>query len=186
MTAHGFTEIEAKLQVASHVSIRAKLKTLGAEYLADQQQEDIYYDDAQGNLVHTDKALRLRIQETEQGQQFYVTYKGPKQAGNLKKRREIEFTVEDAQAVQQFLVALGYQAKLTVRKQRQVWRYRDCLVGLDHLPELGFFVEIEGQDSQRIGQVQRDLELADCEHMQESYACLIKGRTMEDQHVSGE
>jgi len=181
-----FTEIEAKLQVASHVSVRAKLNTLGAEYLTDQQQEDLYYDDTQTNLVRADKALRLRIQKTDLGQQFYITYKGPKQTDNLKKRREIEFTVGDAQAAQQFLAALGYQPKITVKKSRQVWRYKECLVGLDHLPELGFFVEIEGPDSQRIRQVQRDLELTECEHIQESYACLIKGRTMENQHVSDE
>jgi adenylate cyclase class 2 len=179
-----FTEIEAKLRVASHTSIRAKLKTLGAEYLSDQQQEDVYYDDTQTNLMHADKALRVRIQKTDQGQQFYVTYKGPKQANNFKKRREIEFTVEDAQTAQQFLAALGYQPKLTIKKSRQVWRYKDCLVGLDHLAELGFFVEIEGPDSQLIEQVQRDLELTQCEHIQESYACLVKNRTMENQHVS--
>jgi adenylate cyclase, class 2 len=184
MTVGGFAEIEAKLQVASHASLQAKLKTLGAEYLTDQEQEDIYYDDTQANLLQADKALRLRIQKTEQGQQFFITFKGPKQTDDLKKRQEIEFTVEDAQAAQQFLMALGYHAKLTVEKQRQVWRYRGCLVGLDHLAELGFFVEIEGPDSQRIRQVQRDLELTERKHIQESYACLIQGRAMEDQHVS--
>jgi len=186
MTAHGFTEIEAKLKLASHVAIRAKLKTLGAEYLTEQQQEDIYYDDPQANLRCADKALRIRSQKTDQGQTFCITYKGPKQAADFKQRQEIEFTVEDAQAAQQFLVALGYQAKLTVKKQRQVWRYRDCLVGLDHLAELGYFVEIEGPNSRCIGQVQKDLELTECKHIQESYACLIQGRTMEDQHVSDE
>ncbi len=178
-----FTEIEAKLQVDSHVSVRAKLNALSAEYLSDQQQEDIYYDDDETKLMHADKALRLRIQTSDQGQQFYITYKGPKQADDFKKRQEIEFTVEDAQAAQQFLVALGYQPRLTVKKARQLWRYRDCLVGLDQLPELGLFVEIEGPDSQLIGLVQKDLELTRCEHVQKSYAGLIQDKTMENQHI---
>lgn len=180
MKVDPFTEIEAKLQVVSHASVRAKLTSLGAAYLSDQEQEDLYYDDTQDSFMRTDQSLRVRSQRTDQAETFYITYKGPKQTDNYKKRQEIEFGVADAQAARMFLAVLGYQAKLTVKKSRQVWQYKGCLVGLDHLPNLGYFVEIEGPDSQRIEQVQGDLELTQCAHIKESYACLMRDSAGED------
>ena len=47
-------------------------------------------------------------------------------------------------------------------------------VALDELPLLGAFVEIEGPDSDTIGQVQAMLGLADVPHTADSYACLIE------------
>ena len=181
-----FTEIEAKLRVDSLEPTRTRLETLGAQCLGDYQQEDIYFDDANETLVREDRALRLRSQVKGTDRQLYLTYKGPKQAGDVKVRREIEFQVGDAQAAQAFLEALAYGVAITIRKSRQVWRYGNCDIGLDHVPELGYFVEIEGPNSQCIGQVQSSLSLVQClcatmyrvdpRHLLHALQCLAAGQ----------
>lgn len=176
-------EIEAKLSVDSLAPVRTRLTELGAQHLADQEQEDTYFDDAKESLVHEDRALRLRIQISDSERQFYLTYKGPKQANDLKTRQEIEFQVGDAQAARAFIEALAFQARLTVKKTRQAWRYKACQVGLDHVPQLGYYVEIEGPDNRHILQVQKDLGLADLKHIQRSYASLIADMDRENRHI---
>jgi len=42
------------------------------------------------------------------------------------------------------------------------------------LPLLGYFVEIEGPDDEKIADVQRNLGLSDLPHIQESYAYLME------------
>lgn len=179
-----FTEIEAKLRVDALEPTRTRLEALGAQCLGDYQQEDIYFDDADETLVRADRALRLRSQITDTDRQLYLTYKGPKQASDIKVRQEIEFQVGDAQAAQAFLEALAYSAAITVRKSRQAWRYENCDIGLDHVPELGYFVEIEGPSSQCISRVQSSLSLTHCEHIQDSYACLMRKLTKRKGQVS--
>jgi len=166
-------EIEAKLKVDSLDEVEAKLRDLGAEFVAEQRQIDQQFDDANSTMETTDQCLRLRWQEVKGESRYILTYKGPVQQSDVKKRREIEVEVEDGGAVEKILSVLGYEVKLVVEKTRSLWRYGGCEVGLDRLDELGSFVEIEGPDSQRIADVQESLGLSKLEHITGSYASMI-------------
>jgi adenylate cyclase class 2 len=166
-------EIEAKLKVDSLTPVLAILRTLDARFLAHQDQEDLYWDTAQSQMVSEDKCLRIRIETTEQSTQTFITYKGPKQATDLKCREEIEMPVPDCDQARALLEGLGYEHKLAVHKHREQWSYKQCLIGLDQVTGLGPFVEIEGPDSDVIRDVQKDLGLGHVPHCQESYACLL-------------
>jgi len=166
-------EIEAKLKVESHERVAKKLAELGAEFLAEQMQTDYYFDDANRTLTAGDKCLRVRRLMTGRTEKILLTYKGPKEEHELKKRQQVEVEVQDRPSVQKLLSALGYEEVLVFEKKRRLWRLGDCEVALDELPLLGSFVEIEGPDAASIGEVQKRLGLEHLPHIPESYASLV-------------
>jgi adenylate cyclase class 2 len=168
-----YLEIEAKLKVDSFDEIRHRLAERGASALAEAVQTDYYFDTADRELTRTDQCIRLRRESSEEGERLFLTYKGPKQADNFKKRQEINLPVDDAEAVEHLLNALGYFRVLAFDKRRCTWRLDDCEVALDELPLIGAFVEIEGPDSSTISRMRDKLGLAAISHVKDSYAALL-------------
>ncbi|MHC4459394.1 MAG: class IV adenylate cyclase, partial [Planctomycetota bacterium] len=138
------TEIEAKLKVESLQEVESRLAELKAEFLAEQSQIDYYFDDAEGILRRSDKAIRLRRQKTQRCEKFFLTYKGAKEKDEFKKRQEIEIEVGDFESARKLLSVLGYEKALVFEKKRRIWQLGGCEVALDELPLLGGFLEIEG------------------------------------------
>ena len=97
------SEIEAKLKVDSIESVADKLAEVGAEFLEEQLQTDYYFDDANSELTKTDRCLRLRRQMVGKTESFFLTYKGPKEKDEFKKRQEIEIEVWDAGSTEKLL-----------------------------------------------------------------------------------
>lgn len=173
------TEIEAKLKVDSHEQAERRLIELGAEFIAEQSQTDCHFDDANATLSKGDRALRLRRQLVGGSTRFFLTYKGPKEKSNFKKRQEIEVEISNASSTEKLLAALGYKKVVTVEKTRRLWRLSGCEVALDSLPLLGDFVEIEGPDDETINGVRKSLELSGSPHIAKSYAALTKAKLKE-------
>lgn len=175
-----YTEIEAKLRVPDLEPVTRRLAELNAEFIEDQDQRDQYLDLTSSELTHTDKCLRIRCERvSNQPRRTVLTYKGPKQTGAYKKRREVEVRLEseDRDALEALLAELDYHPALVVHKKRSLWKYNDCLVGLDQVTDLGCFVEIEGPSEEIIADVQKLLHLQDCPHESRSYACLLQEKS---------
>jgi adenylate cyclase class 2 len=170
------TEIEAKLKVDSLTEIENKLEELGAEFQAEQLQADYFFDDANAVLTKSDRCLRLRKEAVGKSERYLLTYKGAKEKSRLKKRREIEISIKDADSLRKILSGLGYEKVLEVKKRRLLWQFNQCKVALDRLPLLGDFVEIEGPDEEQISAVQENLGLSDLQPITKSYASLITER----------
>ena len=168
-----YTEIEAKLKVDSLQKVESQLEQLNAEFVAEQLQSDIHFDDAEAALKNADRCLRLRRQVVEGSTRFFLTYKGAKEESNFKKRQEIEVEIMDADSIEKLLSALGYEGKLSVEKKRRLWKLGGCEVALDRLKVLGGFVEIEGPDDESITEVQKSLGLEDLPHIPKSYASML-------------
>ncbi len=169
-----YLEIEAKLKVDSFEPVERRLVEQAASLVSETIQTDIYFDTAAGDLTRTDQCLRLRV-EAMHGQEYLaLTYKGPKQADDFKRRKEVNLNVTDAAAAESLLEGLGYRRALAFNKQRREWKLNDCLVALDTLPLIGTFVEIEGVNSSIIRSVQEALGLTDAPHVMDSYASLIE------------
>lgn len=166
-------EIETKLKVESLAPVEERLRVLGARLMANKAQEDLYFDNAQAQMLTADKCLRVRTEITEKTTKTSITYKGPKQASDLKCREEIVLPVSDHGQATALLLGLDYEQILTVLKHRSLWFHKKCQICLDQVTGLGSFVEIEGPSSDVIHEVQKDLELAHLPHCQESYACLL-------------
>lgn len=167
-------EIEAKLKVESFEPIERELRKLGGEFLQEQSQRDYYFDDTDAALLKNDKCLRLRLQTAGGQEKILLTYKGAREKGRFKKRKEIEIEVKDSDSVEKLLSELGYQKAIVVKKERRIWRFGGCEVTLDQLVELGSFVEIEGPDEEKVANVQTSLGLADLPHIDSGYAVLIR------------
>lgn len=168
-----YLEIEAKLKVDSLDVVQERLIEQGASFVAERMQTDYYFDESEPIMARTDQALRLRIESDAEGRRCIVTYKGPKQVDDYKKRKEINLEVDDAEALRYLFDALGYHVALAFNKRRRVWQFADCEVALDELPLIGVFVEIEGPDSSCIARIQTALHLIDAPHVTDSYAALV-------------
>jgi adenylate cyclase class 2 len=175
-------EIEAKLKVESHQRLVKKLAELGAEFLAEQVQTDYYFDDANRTLTATDKCLRVRRALIGRTERVLLTYKGPKEKHELKRRQEIEVEVQDRDSMEKLLSALGYEEVLAFEKKRRLWGLVDCEVALDELPLLGAFVELEGPDANKITDIQKRLGLGHLQHIPESYASLVAEKLRQESY----
>lgn len=168
-----YLEIEAKLKVDSLDPVVRRLADCGRSMRSETVQTDTYFDTADRALQHTDQCIRLRCESSEDRERLILTYKGARQANDFKKRQEVNLEVQDADAVEHFLGALGYVRALAFNKRRRTWPMGGCEVALDELPLLGAFVEIEGPDSGTIARVQSTLGLDDRPHADDSYASQI-------------
>ncbi|NIA07068.1 MAG: class IV adenylate cyclase [Actinobacteria bacterium] len=164
------TETEAKIRVADHEPLRARLIQLGASAQGQQVHVDIYFDTAEGRLRKTDTALRLRCA----GQTSVLTYKGPREEGRYKQRQEIETAVADTQAIKSLLEQLGFTQSLLLEKSRESWLMDRCRVELDTLPLLGTFVEIEGPSPEDITGVIERLQLDSGNSITTPYPTLVR------------
>lgn len=140
-------EIEIKFRVCDHGIIAAALRRLGFRPLGVTTEEDHYLNGANRNFAETGEAFRLR----REGENYLLTYKGPRLPGTAKIRREIEVPVtqspEDAIRLLELLLALGFCPVAKVVKERTFfegeWQGADVTVCLDSIDSLGCFVELE-------------------------------------------
>ncbi len=179
-------EIEAKMAVDDVEVLRRRLAALGACHVGRTQETNIFFDDDAGSLQASDRGLRIRINEHEpvEGERTApradtsyrtttVTYKGPREGGELKRREEIEFHVDDADAAAALFEALGYRRTLSFDKHRETFTWRDCEIVLDHLPYLGHFIEIEGPDNTSVMEARRALGLEESPLLTSSYIAML-------------
>ena len=78
-------------------------------------------------------------------------------ASAIKQQREEETGVEDPEAMEAILEALGFTPALVYEKRRQTWRLGKTEIVIDVLP-FGLFMEIEGRVNE-IKAVERKLGL---------------------------
>jgi adenylate cyclase class 2 len=140
-------EVEMKFAVADFAAIEQRLKDrqAGADEAIDEA--DQYFNAPDRDFAHTDEAFRLR----RIGPKNMLTYKGPKAAGPVKTRTEIEVPIAEgpvaAEEMSRLLVHLGYRPVAVVHKRRRIFHLRRdgfaLEVCLDEVTEVGQFVEVE-------------------------------------------
>ncbi len=161
-------EREQKYRVAGTDLIRKRLRKLGAKIHASGFERNELFD-CDGRLDRQNLKLRLRCHG---GKIAMLTLKGPRQKQRQKIRMEVETPVEYA-AAKRILELLEFRVRETYSKIREEYRLDGCAVCLDHIPNAGWFVEIEGA-SRKIGQIARSLGLRATDQEQRSYRRLIK------------
>lgn len=169
------TEIEAKVKVADHEPIRARLSACGATCRGQVLEVNRILDNAERTLLSGDRGLRIRERRDAQGTLTgaVLTYKGPKEPGPLKRREEIEVEIDDPAAAGALLAALGFRESVGFEKRRETWTYGDCLIELDEVPYLGCFVEIEGPDEEAIRRALETLNMGREPLIHASYIALL-------------
>ena len=140
-------EIEQKFAVPDFDSIERTLSAWGVRAGEDHVESDHYFNAPDRDFARTDEAFRLR----RVGEINFLTYKGPKKAGPVKIRTELEIPLRDgdrsADDMTRLLVHLGYRPVALVRKRRRLFHFQrdgfDLTVCLDEVEDLGRFVEVE-------------------------------------------
>lgn len=134
-------EVEVKFELQTLDALRAQLVELSAILTQSRHLErNILFDDENGSLITQGAVLRLRSALDN-----WITLKTRlSQTGDQHKvRAELETRVEDFDAMQTILNALGYKEVWRYEKYRESFRVGDVIVSLDHTP-IGNFVELEG------------------------------------------
>ncbi|MCC6421892.1 MAG: class IV adenylate cyclase [Phycisphaerales bacterium] len=175
-------EIEAKMKVNDLEAVRGRLQAVGAACAGRFLETNTFFDTEDRSLLAADKGLRLRINRdlAGQGEQYILTFKGPRLHGSLKTRQEQELMVVEADSAVEFLLQLGYAPVLRFEKRRERWELDHCHVELDEMPYLGCYVEIEGPSEQAVLEVRSRLQLADRPLVRASYIGLLMSHLQEN------
>jgi adenylate cyclase, class 2 len=135
-------EREVKLLFPSAAQARTAVQRTGASPVrARRLQSDTLYDTADGALRRLGCALRVRVDDGVST----LTFKGPVQPGPMKLRDEHETAVQDGEALQRILAALGYRPWFRYEKHREEYAAPGVLMAIDETP-VGTFVELEGDE----------------------------------------
>lgn len=146
-------EVEQKYVVEDAAALRAALVQCGLVSRGVETHRDIYLKHPSRNFRETDEALRVRVR----GDSACVTYKGPRLAGPVKTRPEIELEIvpADVDSWLAMYVELGFTPVPEVRKTRHIYQYpaqvgktvdqavADISLAFDEVEQLGTFAEIE-------------------------------------------
>jgi adenylate cyclase class 2 len=166
-------EIEAKIKVPALAPTETRLAELGATFMYTARQVDTYFMDTHKLLHKNDCGLRIRRHVGGGIKTALITFKGAREDGKYKSRPEYETGVDNADMTERIFEALGYDKRLTVAKQRTLWKLGVCEVCLDELAELGTFVEVEGPDEAAVESALAELNLQDAPHIRDSYAAML-------------
>jgi len=163
-------EQEVKFQLPSIEVGVSKLAELGARVETKRHFEsNILYDFPDQRLSKRDEALRLR----RVGGETWLTWKGPQTGSSrLKQRRELETSLDDGDAVEGILEALGAEECFRYEKYRTSYRLDDAVLTLDETP-MGAFMEIEATPA-RIAELAERLELDMADAISASYPRLYE------------
>ncbi|MDQ3753846.1 MAG: class IV adenylate cyclase [Acidobacteriota bacterium] len=157
-------EIEKKYRLTAEEAarLRVRLREVGDEEGSEEFEVNTLY--AGASLDPLIRVLRLR----RVGERAVLTYKERGTSPSaIKRHREEETEVADAEALAAIFEALGYRPALIYEKRRTTWGVAETEVVVDELP-FGLFVEIEGEE-EAIIIAERLLDLSAAEAVQESY-----------------
>ena len=157
-------EIEIKLPIPALEPLRLRLRAAGFRETHPQAAESSVLWDQGATLWDQGSALRLR----RYGGSASLTWKGPRQADpRLKIRPEIETAVQDPEAMEGILRALGFAPVFSMVKSRSLWSRAGLEACLDEAP-FGCFIELEGT-REAIQQALEDLALQEIPPESRSY-----------------
>jgi predicted adenylyl cyclase CyaB len=134
-------EREVKFRLSSWEEGERRLLEAGARLLeARYFEQNSLLDFPQGVLERRGEALRLRRARGR----AWLAYKGPVHGrGRIKKRKEYETALDDAQAMEEILRSIGLVECFQYEKYRAVYRIDGLEVSLDEAP-MGYYLELEG------------------------------------------
>jgi adenylate cyclase class 2 len=135
-------EIEKKYRLSSKQrdEVRVRLPQIGAVREGEEFEVNTLYN---GDAVEINQAV-LRLRRIDD--RALLTYK--ERVGtrtDIKQQLEFETAIENPDAIEFILEALGYYPALVYEKRRETWRIGETEVVVDELP-FGLFMEIEGEE----------------------------------------
>ncbi|WP_290899048.1 class IV adenylate cyclase [Ferroglobus sp.] len=168
-------EVEAKFPLKEPDKLKKLLAEKGS-FLKRKLEEDIYFNSPLRDFKESDEALRVR--KDEEG--VTITYKGPKLDSETKTREEIKIKVDDFEKAVELLKKLGFKPVREVKKIRELYEVEGVLVCVDHVFNLGDFVEFEidsedvGKAKEKIFRLAEELGFKREDSLRESYLEMLE------------
>ena len=168
-------EIEVKVRAPSLAVVRQSLKVARAKRVGTRFEVNAFFDTPERAMKVRGEGLRLRSMRDSKfnATTSVITFKGPRETGEVSRREEIEFAIGNFDDAAALLAKLGYERRLGFEKRRETWTLDGCLVELDELPYLGTFVEIEGDSDARVLKTLKKLGLSHEEPIPRGYISMI-------------
>lgn len=162
-------EREAKIKVHDLDAVRERLHKSGGIDKGEVLERN-WVLDRHNESLHADEIL-LRVRNNG-GKGGVLTVKCRlKEDGEFKCREEVETEVDSTEDLLRQLEMVGFSVRWIYEKRRSTWHLGNCVIALDMLPELGGFVEIEGE-AENIHKVAKALELDPDDHLNDNYLTL--------------
>jgi adenylate cyclase, class 2 len=161
-------EIEKKYRLfkEQRVEILRRLAEMGANREGEDFEVNTLYA---GESLDAERSI-LRLRRI--GNRGILTYKERlPTSSDIKQRREDETRIDDPDAMESILKALGFTRALLYEKRRETWRLGETEIVIDELP-FGLFMEIEGAEDDIRG-VESKLAIKDLRTENETYPRLV-------------
>lgn len=137
-------EIEAKFQL-ENISLFDKFNL---DKIKEIKVLDIYFDNSKLMFGKQDKVLRLR----KENDVSFIAYKGPREKhDDFIVREEIEPSISSFEEGFDLITNLGFVETAKIEKIRTYFKsnkFNSLSITLDKYPFIGYYVEIEGDESQ--------------------------------------
>jgi adenylate cyclase, class 2 len=135
-------EVEKKYRLTEKQrnEVRARLPEIGAVREGEEFEVNTLYT---GDAIELNQAV-LRLRRIDE--RALLTYK--ERVGtrtDIKEQLEFETGINNPDAIEFILEALGYYPALVYEKRRETWRIEETEIVVDELP-FGLFMEIEGEE----------------------------------------
>ena len=165
------TNLELKIRVPFHQSLKKILKQIGAENKGMLKQKDVYYSIPKG-------LLKLRIENGSESLIFYNRNENDK-------NRWSDFEVlQFANAKGEKFFSKLFDVEVIVNKKRELFYYDDTRIHLDKVNILGNFLELETlvingkvDAKKRFQKIISLLKLDESKQIRKSYRDLLMGGT---------
>jgi len=136
-------ETETKFKIDSPVTMKKRLKSIGAKFLSKNIEKDIYY---RPQSYH-EAGLAIRFRTIGDKGTFTVKSslrKRLRKSAAFKIRKELEVKVADAKNFEKMLQILGFKPVFRKEKSRETYSWKNTKITIDKLPFIGNYSEIEG------------------------------------------
>lgn len=155
VTTHfqGRFEVEFKYRLENSAAFSRALAALGPEVMVEgDQEQDCYFDTADGALAREGKSLVIRTMQTAGIRLWIVKGPGPDRCEAV--------NISDADKAASMVRTLGYQPVLTIHKRRSIYFVGPFHITLDHLAGVGDFAElaIMTDDEERLEEYRNALQ----------------------------
>lgn len=150
-------EFEIKVIIKDPEKVEAILRSK-AKFIKEKKQKDEYFvpnHEDFFSIKPTREYLRVRHEDGKDLLSYNFCHID--KDGSLLKTDEYETKIEDPKIMSIILRKLDMEDKVTVTKDRKFFDYKNCEVVLDHIEELGYFLEIEAESKKRCNEILDEL-----------------------------
>jgi len=137
-------EVEIKAKINNIDEMRERIKVNGGKLIFKNLIRDFSFDYENEELRKRDCVLRVRVFESGEG---VITFKGPRKADKRYKiREELEVHVGNGLSAVKIFERLGFKQVFRIDRIREIYEFEEegVRIMLDVFPEIGAFLEIEG------------------------------------------